>query len=66
MLKINIGKENIQVSKNLFEKYNSDLFQTTDDNITLDCDSTVFKIIIDFTQGKDCLLYTSPSPRDTR
>lgn len=53
MLKINIGKENIQVSKNLFEKYNSDLFQTTDDNITLDCDSTVFKIIIDFTQGKD-------------
>lgn len=53
MLKVHIGKEDIKVSKYLFQKYNPNLFKTNDDNITLDCDLEIFKLTYDFIQGKD-------------
>lgn len=53
MLKVHVGKEDFDVSKSLFQKYNPDLFKTNGDNITLDCDLEIFKLIHDFIQSKD-------------
>ena len=40
------------------------LLDTPDGQIALVPDKNVLKPVIDSGQAKDCLLYTSPSPRD--
>lgn len=53
MLRVHIGTEDINISKKLFQKYNPNLFKSNADNITLECDLNIFKLIHDFIQGKD-------------
>lgn len=50
MLKINIGKDQLLVSKNLFHKYNEEFIDDNND-MTMDGDIRVVQIIIDFIKG---------------